>query len=325
MTATAETDSTRPAEAEEVIRLPMAWWREAAIMGAFYGVYTFIRNFFSDTSLNGVEHPARAFRNAMDVIELQRLLGTFHEETVQDWFLQWHGLIKFFNIFYGSAHFVVTIGVFVVLYRYRKNVFHLFRNALAITTALALVMFSLYPLMPPRLLDASCNSVDPTAWGGACYESPFHPGEVSLEPGLRPGEFSRFGFVDTLDTVKGLWSFNSDAMQGISNQYAAMPSLHIGWAAWCAFALWPVLRRRWLKVAVMGYPLLTFLVIVATGNHFWLDAAGGLVTLATGFALARWLQRWYDRRLRQRIERFRAERGLAGSRAADTVPSDTVR
>jgi hypothetical protein len=213
---------------------------------------------------------------------------------------------------------IVTIGVFVVLYRYRKNVFHLFRNALAATTAIALVVFSMYPLMPPRLLDSSCNSVDPTAWGGACYETDLFPGIVSDAPGLRPGELPRFGFVDTLDTVGGLWSFNSDAMQGISNQYAAMPSLHIGWAAWCAFALWPVLRRRWMKVAVMGYPLLTFLVIVATGNHFWLDAAGGLVTLAAGFALARWMQRWYDRRLRKRVEEFRAQHGL-GAPASPTT------
>lgn len=312
MGAPPRTTTLDTAGAPDTIRLPMAWWREAAIMGAFYGVYTFIRNFFSDSSLNGVEHPARAFRNAIDIIEIERFLRSFHEETIQDWFLQWRGVIKFFNIFYGTAHFIVTIGVFVVLYRYRKNVFHLFRNALAATTAIALVLFSLYPLMPPRLLDSSCNSVDPASWGGACYETDLFPGIVSAEPGLRPGEFSRFGFVDTLDTVRGLWSFNSDAMQGISNQYAAMPSLHIGWAAWCAFALWPVLRRRWMKVAVMAYPALTFLVIVATGNHFWLDAAGGLVTLAAGFALARWMQRWYDRRLRQRVERFRAEHGLGG-------------
>ena len=200
----------------------MYWWREALIMGGFYALYSLVRNLFGSTTLNGVEHPMRAFNNAIRVIRVERVLGLFHEESVQDFFLQWTWVIKAFNVFYGTAHFIVTIGVFIVLFRYRKGKFHLFRNALAATTALAIVGFSLFPLMPPRLLDSSCRITNteeqrPT-YGGACYRTDLYEGQQSFEPALRPGEFNRFGFVDTLDTVKGLWSFHNDAMQGISNQ-----------------------------------------------------------------------------------------------------------
>ena len=68
-------------------------------------------------------------------------------------------------------------------------------------------------------------------------------------------------------------------MADISNQYAAMPSLHIGWATWSAIALWPLLHRWWLRAAVLAYPLVTLLVIIVTANHYWIDAVGGLVDL----------------------------------------------
>lgn len=296
----ADTHSPVSARPEgRVARHPMSWWREALIMAGFYTAYTMVRNFFSGTSL-GDEHPAQAFGNAIKVIRIERALGLFHEETIQDWFLNWRWIIKSFNIFYGSAHFVVTLGIYALLFHFRKDVFHLFRNALAVTTATALVCFSLFPLMPPRLLDSSCNKYNPAKWGGACYETDLFPGMTSKEPDLSPIEFSRFGFVDTMDTVHGLWSFNSEAMQGISNQYAAMPSLHIGWSMWCAIGLWPLVRRNRWRIAVLLHPIVTFVCIVATGNHFWLDAAGGLTVLGFGFLVARLLQRWYDRRWRNR-------------------------
>jgi membrane-associated phospholipid phosphatase len=75
-------------------------------------------------------------------------------------------------------------------------------------------------------------------------------------------------------------------MQSVSNQYAAMPSLHVGWALWCALALVPNVRRRSVKVLAALYPVVTVFTVVVTGNHFWLDAVGGIVVVAAGFALA---------------------------------------
>jgi membrane-associated phospholipid phosphatase len=86
-------------------------------------------------------------------------------------------------------------------------------------------------------------------------------------------------------------------MASISNQYAAMPSLHIGWSTWCVFAVWPLLRRRSTKALVVLYPLATLFCIVVTGNHYWIDGAGGLLAFGIG-SLAGWgSHRWNQARL----------------------------
>ena len=229
----------------------LRWWREVLYIVAFYAVYSFIRN-------KGVatDSVALARRHAVAVIDLERRLGSFREQQIQDWFLRWPGFIKFWNVFYGTAHFIVTVVALVYMFRRMSARYPLWRNTLACTTGLALIGFALYPLMPPRLLPAS------------------------------------YGFVDTLKDVGGLWSFDSGPVAKVSNQYAAMPSLHFAWSSWCAFVLTPALRPRWAKALMVTYPFVTLFAIVVTGNHYWLDAAGGALTLAAGFLLGRALTRF---------------------------------
>jgi hypothetical protein len=93
--------------------------------------------------------------------------------------------------------------------------------------------------------------------------------------------------VDTLAKYPTFWSFDSGAIHNISNQYAAMPSLHFGWSLFCAAALAPRLRRRPARVAAALYPLLTLAAIVLTGNHYILDAAGGAAVFLVGYGLSR--------------------------------------
>ncbi|HEX2063568.1 MAG TPA: phosphatase PAP2 family protein [Acidimicrobiales bacterium] len=233
----------------------LRWWREVLYVLAFYGVYTLIRN-------EGVatDNQREAFRHAKQVIGLQRSLGIYHEETIQDWFLPWRWFIWSWNVFYGTAHFVVTVVVLVYLFRRLSRRYPLWRNTLACTTALALIGYALYPLMPPRLLPAS------------------------------------YGFVDTLKVVGGLWSFDSEAVEKVSNQFAAMPSLHFGWALWCVLALLPCIRRRWVRVLVVSYPFLQLFAIVVTANHYVLDAVGGAAVLGAGHAMARPLTAWLEER-----------------------------
>ena len=111
--------------------------------------------------------------------------------------------------------------------------------------------------MPPRLL-SDCGQY------GAC----------------RPGAYP---FVDTVSDIGGLWSFDSGTMQEVTNQFAAMPSLHFVWATWCVVALRPVLRRRWTQGLIAAYPVATLFAVVVTANHYWLDAAAGVVLLAAGY------------------------------------------
>ena len=75
-------------------------------------------------------------------------------------------------------------------------------------------------------------------------------------------------------------------MEVISNQYAAMPSLHIGWALWCTVALLPMLRSRWARFSIGAYPILTLFSILVTANHFWIDAIGGVLALLVGLRIA---------------------------------------
>ena len=93
--------------------------------------------------------------------------------------------------------------------------------------------------------------------------------------------------MDTVARYGGWISFGDEGMKEVSNQYAAMPSMHIGWSTWTAFVLVPLVRRRWAKLLAALYPVITLVCILLTANHFWIDGVGGLVCLAVGYAMAR--------------------------------------
>lgn len=256
MTATTTETTTTVEPAVPRLR----WWRELITIGLFYGAYTLVRN-------QGIKHESGriAREHADQVIRFEKFLGSFHEETIQGWFLDNHRFIQFWNVFYGTAHFIVTIVAIVWLFRFGKSRYPTWRNTLAVTVALALLGFTFYPLMPPRLLPAD------------------------------------FGFVDTLQQIGGLWSFDSGAMSKISNQYAAMPSLHFAWSSWCALVLTPMIKQTWGKVLMISYPFVTLFCIIVTGNHYWADALGGAVVLGLGYLIGgRLITNTVERRVTQR-------------------------
>ena len=268
----------------------MVWWKEAIIISIFYSVYTSIRNQFGSTLVEGVSVPNHAFTNAVRVIRFERWIGLFHEETIQEWFLPHIWFIKTMNVYYGTAHFFVTLGVFIALYKFRPSVFGQWRNTLAVMTALAIIGFSLFPLMPPRLLDAPCPDV---GFGAKCIVS-----ELRTRNGAE-----NFGFVDTIKEFGGPWAFDSGPGSKITNQYAAMPSLHIGWSTWCAFGLWPIARKLWMRLALLIYPSVTMLCIIVTGNHFWIDGVGGLLVFAVAYFIGTEIHFINHRRLVARLVR----------------------
>ncbi|HSA51792.1 MAG TPA: phosphatase PAP2 family protein [Yinghuangia sp.] len=159
-------------------------------------------------------------------------------------------LIVGMNYYYATLHFVVTIGVLVWLFRWHPGRYSAVRTVLFVTTALALFGYFFYALAPPRLL---------------------------------PGA----GYIDTVLVHETWGSMASGDMKNVSNQFAAMPSMHIGWSTWCAVAIWKFARPLWVRVLGVLYPVMTLIVIMATGNHFILDAVGGWVTLAAGFGIQR--------------------------------------
>lgn len=274
-------------------RRALPWLKEIALIGIVYLVYGLVRNQFGSADLNGADKPKQAFNNAVLIIDIEKATWLFHEQTIQRWFLDtpW---IPFFNIFYGTAHFIVTLGVLVWLFVQRRKPFGRWRSMLMATTAVGLIGFALFPLMPPRLFNAEprtgCVETE------ALQEST--PGDLPLCYRYGGGELARangephYHFVDTLREVGGLWSFDSKELDSVSNQYAAMPSLHIGWSVWCALVLYKFAKRRTTRVLGVIYPFITLTAIVATANHFIIDAAGAFLALAIGYLIARLIERF---------------------------------
>jgi hypothetical protein len=268
-------------------RLGLRWWHEVLYIVLVYVAYSAVRNQFGSGAGTSVDADP-AFHHGEAIIQLERNIGTYFEARLQEWYLglPGHGVIRFWNVYYGIFHFVVTGAALVWLYRAQPWRYRLWRNTLAATTLVALIGFASFSLMPPRLMD------DPGIYGGcriyaAGQDLPERAGEPPCD---------EFGYIDTVAVYGGWASFGSDEMAAVSNQYAAMPSMHIGWSTWCALVLVPLIRRRWLKVLAAAYPLITLLDIILTGNHYWIDGIGGLACLAVGFAVSRWATQAYERR-----------------------------
>jgi hypothetical protein len=263
-------------------RAGLRWWKEALLAAGVYAVYSIVRNRFGSAGGD----PGPAFGHAKDIIAIEDALRLYVEPQVQQWYLDLpaNGLIRLWNVYYGLAHFLVTFVALVWMFRRDPGRYRLLRNTLALTTGVALIGFAAYSLMPPRLLD------DPGEFGGCQIYAP--EAAAAAPPGAltAPG-CDKFGFVDTVAEYGGWISFGNEGMKEVSNQYAAMPSMHIGWATWVSIVLYPLVRRRWAKVLVLAYPFITLVCIVVTANHFWLDGVGGLVCLGVGYALARVITR----------------------------------
>ncbi|WP_234481854.1 phosphatase PAP2 family protein [Streptomyces sp. MBT49] len=199
------------------------------------------------------EQRAEALRNTDWIWRAEHSLGLAVEKSVNHAVNSVTWLIVGMNYYYATLHFVVTLTVLVWLYRRHPGRYAATRLVLFATTAVALVGYYLYPLAPPRLM---------------------------------PGG----GFVDTVMVHRTWGSMASGDLKHMSNQYAAMPSMHIGWSLWCGLTVFALARLPWVRILGLLYPAATLVVIVATANHFWLDAVGGLLCLAFGFAVARL---WY--------------------------------
>ncbi|MEU9441323.1 phosphatase PAP2 family protein [Streptomyces sp. NPDC048304] len=196
------------------------------------------------------EQRGKALRNADWVWSAEHHLGIAAEQSVNHAVNSVTWLIIGMNYYYATLHFVITIGVLVWLYRWHPGRYSAARLALFATTGVALLGYYLFPLAPPRL--------------------------------MRGGHF-----VDTVMVHHTWGSMASGDLKDMSNQYAAMPSMHIGWSLWCGLTVFALASVPWARVLGLLYPAVTLLVIVSTANHFWLDAVGGVLCLAFGFAVAR--------------------------------------
>jgi lysylphosphatidylglycerol synthetase-like protein (DUF2156 family) len=209
-------------------------WRELALIAVFYGAYTLVRLLIPHDE-------TAAYAHAGQIMRLEHALGVNIELGLNHALLRAPDLAKAANVFYATAHFAITLGVLVWLYRSRPRHYRWLRTALLVATAVALVGFWVYPLAPPRFMTGA-------------------------------------GFVDPVTALHSFGLYSSPQAGSLTNQFAAMPSMHAGWALWCAVAVIVSTRRPLARAIAALYP-----VIFSTANHYLLDAVAGVTVMV--FAL----------------------------------------
>ncbi|MFD5013838.1 bifunctional glycosyltransferase 87/phosphatase PAP2 family protein [Streptomyces chartreusis] len=216
-----------------------------------------------------------------EIHSVERALGIDIEHWANHAVVQVDWLRSFFDFYYESFHFGVPLAILAVLYWRRPVDYRWARTAIGFATVFALIGFWLYPLAPPRLM-----------------------------PGL--------GFIDTVHGPQDFTQPDYGTLTELTNQYAAMPSLHFGWSLWCGLVILILAPRWWMKALGLLHPLFTVTAIVVTGNHWVLDAVGGAAVVGAGFAVTYLFQG-----PRAKTVTARAEKVSSDSRAPvkDRTPS----
>lgn len=198
---------------------------------------------------------ATAAWNATKIINLEHTLNIFAEPSVQAWASSRSWLIDSANWMYINSHFVVTVGALVYIYLRRNESFYFVRNMFMIAMGIALVGYAAYPTAPPRLMP-------------------------------------EWGFTDSVAAFTGV-RVENEPVSALLNLYAAVPSMHVCFALMVGWTLARLVKPRPLKVVWFLYPFLVTFVVVATGNHYFLDAVLGAMTAGVSALLSqRLLARW---------------------------------
>lgn len=233
----------------------------------------------------------QALENGRGVLHLEQTLSIAPERTLDHWLSTHHTLGVLFSNYYDQAHWVVTMSLLAYLLVRRADIYRPLRNALVLVNLIGFVAFWRYPVAPPRMLG---------------------------------------GFTDVISSTHALLDAHGGFLASHANELAAMPSLHMAWAAWCGLALWRMSSKRRVRTMAFAYPCLTAFAVLATGNHFVLDLLGGLATLALSLLVLRVAPRPLAA-LRRRLaavygrvaERVSRERARLGERAP--LPVHAVR
>ncbi|MFH9082921.1 phosphatase PAP2 family protein [Streptomyces sp. NPDC017673] len=226
----------------------LRWWTELPLILLVYGCYSAGRLLARGDVTSAVDH-------GLAILRVEKALRLNAEHPLNRLFTRepWLGVPA--DFWYASLHYLVTPVILVWLFRARAAHYRAARTWLMTSTFIGLIGFTLLPTCPPRLLSAG------------------------------------HGFVDTMAqySAYGWWGGEASAprgMGGMTNQYAAMPSLHVGWALWCGVMLWRYGGTRLTKVLGVVYPLVTALVVMGTANHYFLDAVAGVAVMGVGLLLA---------------------------------------
>lgn len=223
---------------------------EVALLAGMWILYSASRLVASDDL-------AHARQRAVDILDLERLLHLDVEYWLNHTLTPITEIAVPMSFWYASLHYVVTPATLVFLFVKHRSDYPLARNALVIGSAIGLITYMLMPTAPPRLMPDG-----------------------------------RYLDALAITTQFGWWSGHASAPAGLghmTNELAAMPSLHVGWTIWVAWAIWRHTNTVGRTLA-LAYVAGTTLVVVATGNHWVLDAVAGAAVIAIGIATSQHLQ-----------------------------------
>jgi membrane-associated phospholipid phosphatase len=185
--------------------------------------------------------------NATKLIWLEHKLHFFVEPSVQTWATSKHWIMDVTSLAYVNLHFIITLSALVWLYLRRNSSFYFVRNMFMVAMALALVGYILYPTAPPRLMP-------------------------------------EWGFTDPVAQVTGVPE-DQGTVGALVNLYAAVPSMHVAMALMIGISLSRLVKPFPLKIVWSMYPVFVTFVVVATGNHYLMDAIlGALVAAVSALA-----------------------------------------
>ncbi len=230
-----------------------------------------------------------AYGNGRLLLHVERILHLDPEAALDHWLAGHPALGWVAGNYYDNVHFVTTLGLIgLVWWRFPER-YRPLRNGLVLTNLAAMVIFWLVPTAPPRLIQPSV-------------------------------------YVDIVGQSHSFGSWHTGTLATAANQLAAMPSMHLGWAAWSALAAWRILpRSRWTAL-VWLYPVLTSVDVMATGNHYLSDVVAGVVLFAVAQLVAdRWQGWWTAREARRALERATEPAGAGVAAALIDSSGDSSR
>lgn len=184
--------------------------------------------------------PRTAFANAREILTVERALGIDIELGVNLWLHARPLLASIASTYYSLSFFALTCTALAIVWVKRHERYGFARNSLFLMTGGAALTYWTYPLAPPRLMP-------------------------------------ELGYVDAVATQSTVGSGYTQFAEALANPYGAMPSMHTGWAVWTAVVLGAfVWTKWWQRLLLLAHPVMTIAVIIATGNHYVLDAFAGV-------------------------------------------------
>jgi hypothetical protein len=223
---------------------PRGWsdlLRQLAFFCGAYWLYRLVRGLSDGRG-------AVAIANARDIVDFEHSLGLFWEPALHGW-AQSHPLVMdTASWLYVNSHFAVTTLALGFIYVRRNSSFYWIRNMFMVAMGIALAVYALYPVAPPRLVP-------------------------------------ELGFGDPVAEVTGVTA--AGAGTGVLyNPFAAVPSMHVAFALMVAVPMAGLVRANWVRRLWLAYPALVTAVVVVTANHWWLDAVLGALVVAVSASAA---------------------------------------